>query len=60
MHELLEKITRLLPSLPRAEKTIADALLEDPEAIERMTLAMISRESGASEASIIRFCRRMG
>lgn len=60
MHELLEKITKMLPSLPRAEKTIATALLENPEAIERMTLAEISRESGTSEASIIRFCRRMG
>ena len=60
MHELLEKITRISPSLPRAEKIIADALLENPEAIERMTLAQISRESGTSEASIIRFCRRLG
>ena len=60
MHELLEKITRISPSLPRAEKIIAEALIETPEAIERMTLAEISRESGTSEASIIRFCRRLG
>ena len=60
MHELIEKITRLSSSLPRAERIIAEALLENPEAIERMTLAEISRESGTSEASIIRFCRRLG
>lgn len=60
MHELLEKITMLSPSLPRAEKKIADALLENPEAIETMTLAKISRESGTSEAAIVRFCRRLG
>ena len=60
MHELLEKITKLSSSLPRAERTIAEALMENPEAIERMTLAEISRESGTSEASIIRFCRRLG
>lgn len=60
MHELLEKITKISPSLPRAERIIAEALIETPEAIERMTLAEISKESGTSEASIIRFCRRLG
>lgn len=60
MHELLENIARISPTLPRAEKRIAEALLETPEAIEHMTLAEISRESGTSEASIIRFCRRLG
>ena len=60
MNELFVKIRFLLPSLPRAEKVIAEALLENPEAITHMTLAEISRESGSSEASIIRFCKRMG
>lgn len=60
MHELIEKITKISSSLPRAERIIAEALLENPEAIERMTLAEIARESGTSEASIIRFCRRLG
>lgn len=60
MHEILEKIARLIPSLPRAERRIAEALAENPEAIERMTLAQISKESGTSEASIVRFCRRLG
>jgi len=60
MNELLVKIRFLLPTLPRAEKAIAESLLENPEAITRMTLAELSRESGSSEASIIRFCKRMG
>lgn len=60
MHELLEKIIKMAPSLPRAQRTIAEALIEQPEAIERMTLAEISRESGTSEASVIRFCRELG
>lgn len=60
MNDLLVKIRFLLPSLPRAEKAIAQALLENPDAITHMTLAEISRESGSSEASIIRFCKRMG
>lgn len=60
MNDLLVRIRFLLPSLPRAEKTIAQALLENPEAITHLTLANIARESGSSEASIIRFCKRMG
>jgi RpiR family carbohydrate utilization transcriptional regulator len=60
MNDLFVRIRFLLPSLPRAEKAIAQALLENPEAITHMTLAEIARESGSSEASIIRFCKRMG
>ena len=60
MNELLVRIRFLLPSLPRAEKAFAQALMENPEAITLLTLAQIARESGSSEASIIRFCKRMG
>ncbi|MGN1141051.1 MAG: MurR/RpiR family transcriptional regulator [Oliverpabstia sp.] len=60
MNDLFVRIRFLLPTLPRAEKAIAEALLENPEAILHMTLAEISRESGSSDASIIRFCKRMG
>lgn len=60
MNEIIEKISKIIPTLPRAEKVIAEALIETPTAIENMTLSRISKESGTSEASIIRFCRRMG
>lgn len=60
MNEIFVKIRFLMKTLPRAEKVIAGALLENPEAITNMTLAEISRESGTSEASIVRFCKRMG
>lgn len=60
MNELFVKIRFLLPSLPRAEKAIAKVLLENPDAITHLTLAEIAQESGSSEASIIRFCKRMG
>lgn len=49
-----------LPSLPRAERVVAEALLENPEAISGLTLAQLAKETGSSDASIIRFCRRMG
>lgn len=60
MNELIVKIRFLIPSLPRAEKAIAQALLDNPEAILTMNLATIARESGSSEASVIRFCKHMG
>lgn len=60
MNELLVKINFLIPMLPRAEKAFAQALMEHPEAVGSMTLAEIARETGTSDASIIRFCKRLG
>lgn len=60
MNDLLVRIKFQLPSLPRAEKIVAEELLDNPEAITDLTLAAMARETGSSEASIIRFCRRMG
>lgn len=59
MNELLVKIRFLIPSLPRAEKAFAQALLENPDAITHLTLAQIAAEAGSSEASVIRFCKRL-
>lgn len=60
MNKFLQKVARTVPNLTRTEKHIAEAIQENPEAVERMTLAEISRESGTSEASVIRFCRKLG
>lgn len=54
------KLRFLIPTLPRAEKAVAQALLEKPELICLMTLAELARETDSSDASIIRFCRKMG
>lgn len=59
MNELLVKINFLIPGLPRAEKSFAQALVENPEAIANMTLAEAARETNSSDASIIRFCKRL-
>lgn len=60
MNELMVKLRFLIPTLPRAEKAVAQALLEKPELICLMTLAELARETDSSDASIIRFCREMG
>lgn len=59
MNDLFVKIKFVLPSLPRAEKVVADAIIENPESVTRLTLAEFAMESGTSEASIIRFCKRI-
>lgn len=60
MSEILVKLKFLLPTLPRAEKAVAQYLLDEPEAVRGMTLALLAQECGSSDASIIRFCRRLG
>ncbi|MGN1193786.1 MAG: MurR/RpiR family transcriptional regulator [Dorea sp.] len=60
MSELFVKINFLIPTLPRAEKVFAEALVENPETILQMTLAEVARETNSSDTSIIRFCKRLG
>lgn len=60
MNEVLIKIKFLLPNLPRAEKAVAEYLIDKPDEFRSMTLAILSQESESSEASIIRFARRLG
>lgn len=60
MNEIIVRLRFLIPTLPRAERAVAQALLEKPEIICFMTLAELARETESSDASIIRFCRKMG
>ena len=60
MHRVVNKIITLLPGMTRAENKIAYELIENPEAIERRTLAEIARDTGSSEATFVRFCRKLG
>jgi len=54
------RIRFLLPSLPKIEKKAALYMLENMEQIKEMTLAEYSEASGCSEASVLRFCRKLG
>lgn len=60
MNDIKVKLKFLIPSLPRAEKIAAKYMLSHLEQISDMTIAMLSEESKASEATICRFCKRMG
>jgi DNA-binding MurR/RpiR family transcriptional regulator len=54
------RIRALLPSLPPASRHVAEFVLADPGAVAGMTITEVSRASGVSEASTLRFCRSIG
>ena len=60
MNEIKIKLQFFIPSLHRAEKIVAKYMLSHSEQISDMTIAMLSEESKASEATISRFCKRLG
>lgn len=60
LDDLLTRIRMAIPSLSRAEKAVAESVLENPEAVAQLTLAQLSRESRSSDATVIRFARAIG
>lgn len=59
-NEIFVKIRFLYPSLTKSEKLVADRLLEDYEKVCECTLAEYAEMAGCSDASVMRFCRRLG
>ncbi|HEY8391794.1 MAG TPA: MurR/RpiR family transcriptional regulator [Capillibacterium sp.] len=59
-HETLVKTRFLLPSLTKAEKKVAVLLLEKPALVLELTLAELAKEAGSSQASVLRFCQKLG
>lgn len=59
-NEIFVKIRFLYPTLTKSEKLVADKLLEDYEKICECTLAEYAEMAGCSDASVMRFCRRLG
>lgn len=60
MNSLTVKLQFLIPTLPRAEKNVAEYMLENLNEISDMTLNMLADETDVSDATILRLCRRMG
>ncbi len=50
----------LFPSLTKSEKVVAQILLEEGSQLINYTLAELSQKADCSEASILRFCRKLG
>ncbi|MEM7084366.1 MAG: MurR/RpiR family transcriptional regulator [Pseudomonadota bacterium] len=57
---MLDRIRRIQPSLPSAEKRVATLVLRDPGLIASGTLADVSAAAEVSEPTVVRFCRSAG
>lgn len=57
---MLGQINQSLSRLSRAEKRVAEWVLEHPREATESTLAEVARACSISEPTVIRFCRRMG
>ena len=57
---ILIKIREVKDSLTPVEKKIANFILTNPNEIPEMSIKMLSKQSKASEASVLRFCKTIG
>lgn len=60
MNDLIFEIGLILNDLPRSERAFAQAVIESPSALEGATLQKLAYDTGTSDATIIRFCKRLG
>lgn len=57
---LIPYIQGLLPNLKRAQRRIAEAVLDDPERFISEAISEVARICGASTGSIVLFCKSLG
>ncbi|WP_344818220.1 MurR/RpiR family transcriptional regulator [Microbacterium soli] len=58
--DILDLTQQALPGLRRSERSIADIVLAEPEAVERMTITELAARAGVSVATVARFCSAVG
>lgn len=54
------RVQAALPDFSRSQRLIAETYLDQPEFFAHATLGSLSDLTGASEATIVRFCSRLG
>ncbi|MFD1541080.1 MurR/RpiR family transcriptional regulator [Nonomuraea guangzhouensis] len=57
---IIERIRGLLPTMPDAQRSLAELVLGDPAAVARMTIVELAEQCGVSTGTITRFCRALG
>jgi DNA-binding MurR/RpiR family transcriptional regulator len=60
MESALFAIREYLPVFPEAERRVAEYVLAEPRRVLHYNVAELSRQSGVSQAAVVRFCRRIG
>lgn len=59
-HNILSKLESMMPFFSNAEKKLGSFILENPKDVLNMATSEIAKKSGVSEASVIRFTRKLG
>jgi DNA-binding MurR/RpiR family transcriptional regulator len=54
------RVRSLLPSLPPAERRVAQRVIDDPEGVANSTITELAQTCETSETTVIRFCRAIG
>ena len=57
---MLKRIQEQMPELSPTQRRVAEWVLAHPKEAASATLAEVSRQTGASEPTVIRFCRHVG
>ncbi len=57
---LLTQLSTAMPQLNKSEIKVANAILADPEAATRSSIAVLAAAAAVSEPSVNRFCKRFG
>jgi len=57
---LIMKMHSFLPDMSKAEKRIAQIILDNPRDIVQMSITELAARSKVSDATVVRFCRRLG
>jgi len=60
MDSALFAIRQHIGDMPSAEKKIAQYVLDEPRKIIHVNITELARQCGASQAAVVRFCRRIG
>ncbi|MQA97808.1 MAG: SIS domain-containing protein [Streptosporangiales bacterium] len=54
------RVRSVLPSLPPAERRVAQRVVDDPEGVAASTITELAQACDTSETTVIRFCRAVG
>ncbi|MEV4117015.1 MurR/RpiR family transcriptional regulator [Nonomuraea sp. NPDC049695] len=58
--DVIHRMRELLPTMPEAQRSLAELVLADPAAAARMTIVELSEQCGVSTGTITRLCRAVG
>ncbi|MFI7127494.1 MurR/RpiR family transcriptional regulator [Nonomuraea sp. NPDC050153] len=58
--DVIQRMREMLPTMPEAQRSLAELVLDDPAAAARMTIVELAEQCGVSTGTITRLCRALG